>query len=74
MSVGGGCEAAVTARTRCWWVKIIECRELLCGKRIHLKLKLAVYNNFVRPTIPYGSGARCLKEIQEFYKGQKDSW
>ena len=21
MSAGGGCEAAVAARTRCWWVK-----------------------------------------------------
>ena len=29
VSVGGGCEAAVTARTRCGWVKCRECGELL---------------------------------------------
>ena len=42
MSVGGGCEAAVTARTRCWWVKFREYGELLYG-RFPLKLKGAVY-------------------------------
>ena len=31
-SVGGGCEAAVTARTRCGWIKFRECGELLYGK------------------------------------------
>ena len=31
-SVGGGCEAAVIARTRHGWVKFRECCELLCGK------------------------------------------
>ena len=25
VSAGGGCEAAVTARTRCGWVKFREC-------------------------------------------------
>ena len=29
MSAGGGCEAAVTARRRCGWVKFIECVEML---------------------------------------------
>ena len=29
MSAGGGCEAAVTARTRCGWVTFMECGELL---------------------------------------------
>ena len=28
----GGCEVAVTARTRCWWVEIRECGELLYGR------------------------------------------
>ena len=23
-SAGGGCEVAVTARTRCWWVKLMN--------------------------------------------------
>ena len=29
---GGGCEAAVTARTRCGWVRFRECSELLYGR------------------------------------------
>ena len=39
VSVGGGCEAAVTARTRFGWVKLRECGELLYGRRFPLKLK-----------------------------------
>ena len=31
VSAGGGCEAAVTARTRCWLVRLRECGELLYG-------------------------------------------
>ena len=42
VSVGEGCEAAVTARTRCGWVMFRECGELLYGKRFPLKLKGAV--------------------------------
>ena len=33
MSAVGGCEAAVTARTRCGWAKNRECGELLHGRR-----------------------------------------
>ena len=29
VSVGRGCEAAVTARTRCGWTEFMECGELL---------------------------------------------
>ena len=42
VNAGGGCEAAVTARTRCGWVKHRECSELLYGRRYPLKLKGAV--------------------------------
>ena len=42
LSIGGGCEAAVTARTRCGWVKFREYGELLYGKRFPLMLKGAV--------------------------------
>ena len=38
VSAGGGCEAAVTARTRCGWVRFRECSELLYGRRFHLRL------------------------------------
>ena len=43
VSVGKGCEAAVTARTRCGWVIFWECGELLFGRRFPLRLKGAVY-------------------------------
>ena len=39
VSAGGGCEAAVTARTRCGWVKFRKCGELLYGRRFHLRTK-----------------------------------
>ena len=43
VSVGGGCEAAVTARTRCGWDTLRECGELLYGRRFPLRLKGAVH-------------------------------
>ena len=33
VNAGGGCEAAVTARTRCVWDKLRECGELRYGRR-----------------------------------------
>ena len=36
VSTGGGCEAAVTARTRCGWVNFKECSELLYDWRFSL--------------------------------------
>ena len=62
VSAGEGYEAAVTARTRCGWVKLRECGELLYGRRFSLGLKVVIYRSFVRPAILYGSEAWCLKE------------
>ena len=39
---GGGCEAAVTARTRCGFVGFRECSKLLYGRRFPLTLNGAV--------------------------------
>ena len=39
VSAGGGCEAVVSARTRCGLVKFWECSELLHGRRLSLRLK-----------------------------------
>ena len=64
VSAGGGCEAAVTARTGCGWVKFWECGELLYGRRFSLQLKRAVYGSYIRPAILYGSEAWCLKESE----------
>ena len=61
MSAGGGCEAAITVRTRCGWVKNREYNELLHGSRFSQKLKVVVYKTYVRPTILCGSKA-CLRD------------
>ena len=61
LSAGGGCEAAVTARTRCRWVKLRECDELLYRRRFPLRLKGVVYKSNIRPAILYGGDAWCLK-------------
>ena len=64
VSAGGGCEAAVTCGTRCGWVDLRECSELLCGRRFPLNLEGAVYWSYVWPAILYGSEACCLKESE----------
>ena len=61
---GGGCEAAVTVRTRCEWVKVRECGELLYGRRFPLRMKGTVYTSYIRAAIPYRSEAWCLKESE----------
>ena len=62
VNASGGCEAAVTARTRFSWAKFRECGELLYGKRFSLKMKGRVYKSCVRPVMLYGSETWCLKE------------
>ena len=64
VSVGGGHEAAVTARTRCGWVKFMESCELLHGRRFPLKLKEDAYGSYVRLAMLHGSEAWCLKESE----------
>ena len=62
VSAGGGCEAAVTARTRCGWAKIRECCKLLYCRRFPLKQKGAL--RYVRPAILYGSEEFLLNESE----------
>ena len=64
INVGEGCEAVVTAITRCWWVKLRECGELLHNRRFPQKLKGAVSKSYVRPAISYKSKAWCPKESE----------
>ena len=63
VSACGGCETAVTARTRCTWVEFRECGELLHG-RFPPTQKGAVYKNYVWPAMLYGSEMWCLKESE----------
>ena len=71
VSASGGCEATVTAITRCWWVIFKDCDELLYGRRFHLRLKEADHRSCVRPATLYGSEAWSLKERWEFHKEHK---
>ena len=48
VSAVGGCEAAMTARTRYRWVNFRECCELLYGRGFSLMLNGAVYLSYVR--------------------------
>ena len=45
-------------------VKFRESGELLSGRKFLLRLKWAVYESYVRPTIPYGSETWRLKESE----------
>ena len=51
VSAGGGCEAAVTARTGCEWVKFRECSEFLYGRGFPLRLKGVVYESYIKPAM-----------------------
>ena len=53
--------ASVTATTRCWWIKLRECGELLYGRRFPLKLKGAVYRSYIRLAMQFGTEAWCLR-------------
>ena len=64
VSAGGGCEAAVTARTRCGLVEFMEYGELLYGMKFPLLLKQTVYRSYVGPAILYGSEALCMTESE----------
>ena len=57
---GGGCEAAVTSRTRLGWAKFKECHDLLCWKKFPLKIKAIVYKGCVRSAMLSGSEIWCL--------------
>ena len=62
VSASGGCEVAVTAKTRCRWVKYWECCEIQGVERFLLRLNRIVYNSSMRPAILYGLEVWCLKE------------
>ena len=64
VSAGVGCEAVVSARTRCGWVRFRECSELLYGRKFPLRLEGTVYESYVRPAIMCGNAAWCLKESE----------
>ena len=62
LNATGGCETAVTARSRIDWMKFRECSEILKGRRFSLKMKGKIYKSCVRSGMLYGSEAWCLRE------------
>ena len=58
----GGCEMAVTARSRIGWLKFREYSKILRGKRFLLKMKGKVYKSCVRSAMLYGCKAWCVRE------------
>ena len=62
LNASGGCEMAVTAKTRLGWAKFRECGELLRGRQFSLKMKGKVYRTCVRSAMLYGSETWCLRE------------
>ena len=62
LNATGGCETAVTARSKIGWVKFRICSEILKGRRFSLKIKGKVYKSCVRSAMLYGSEAWCLRE------------
>ena len=61
LNANGGCETAVTARSRIGWMKFRECSEILKG-RFSLKMKGKVYKSYVRSAMLYGREAWCFSE------------
>ena len=64
VSAGGGCEAAATARMRCWWATHRQCSEFVHGRRFPLRQKGAVYKSNIWSAILYGSQAQCQKKYE----------
>ena len=62
LNATGGCETAVTARSRIGWMKLRKCSEILKGRRFSLKMKGKIYKSCVRSAMLYGSEAWCLRE------------
>ena len=62
LKTNGGCEAAVTARTKIGWIKFRECSETLLGKRLSFKIKAEVFQSCVWSAMLHGSETWCLKE------------
>ena len=64
VSAGVGCEAAVTAKTRCGCVNPRDCGEFLCVRRFSLKLIGALYKRYIRFALLKGSEAWRLKDSE----------
>ena len=47
----------MTTRARNGSIELMDCRELLYGRRFPLRLKGAVYQSYVKPPIVYDSEA-----------------
>ena len=65
-SAGRGCEAAVTARTRCGLVNIRDCGEIMYGRRFPRNLQFLVYM-FRIFIIPYCRGRFIISQARDSF-------
>ena len=72
LNATGGCETAVTARSRIGWMRFRKCSEILKGRRFSFKMKGKIYISCVRSAMLYGSEAwRLRKRDGNFEKNRK---
>ena len=62
VSTSGGCLAAVTSITRCLWVMLRECGELMYDRRFPLWMVGAVYESYIGSAMLYRSEVWFLNE------------
>ena len=62
LNASGGCEAALTVRTRVGWKKFRECGQILFQKRFSLQMKGKIYKIYVRFAMLYRSETWCLQK------------
>ena len=62
LNANGGCETAVTAKTRIGWMKFMECNEILKTQEVLLKMKEKVHKRCVKSAVLHGSETWCLRE------------
>ncbi|XP_068222597.1 uncharacterized protein [Palaemon carinicauda] len=62
ISQEGGCKAEVEKRIKAAWGKGREVAEVVCDKKIQIKIKVKLYRIQTRPVLIYGTGTWAQNE------------
>ena len=65
MEEEGGMETEITKRVGAGWRNWKKCSEILCDRRMQVKLKGKVYNTVIRPAMLYGAETWATTKRQE---------
>src|SRR6266853_4742151 len=60
----GGCEDAVRERIAAAWLKWRGLTEVLCDRRIPLRLKAKIYKTVIRPVLLYGTETMAMRRSE----------